>query len=112
MTAILEACSPRIERRQFPRQPCLQPAICRRKWENWLYALAVNLSCSGMAAQIWTPFEQGTSAYIDLRGADWSAVPIIGRVVRVKKYGTGFLTAFQFERLLSESEVSSYLGSK
>src|SRR5436309_12233112 len=111
MTAKLEACSPRIERRQFPRQACLHAAICRRKWENWLYALAVNLSCSGMAAQIWTQFDEGTFAYIVLRGADWSGVPIVGRVVRVKKYGSGFLTAFQFERLLSELELTSYLGS-
>ncbi len=110
MTATLQGSSPRPERRQFPRLPCCQPAICRRKSEGWLHALAVNLSCSGMAAQMWSHFELGSSAYIVLRATDWSGVPIVGRVVRVDKSGSAYLTAFHFDRLLSESELSSYLG--
>lgn len=63
-----------------------------------------------MAAQMWSHFELGSSAYIVLRAADWSGVPIVGRVVRVDKYGSAYLTAFHFDRLLSESELSRYLG--
>jgi hypothetical protein len=63
-----------------------------------------------MVAQMWSQFEMGSSAYIVLRAADWSSVPIVGRVVRVDKHGSAYLTAFHFDRLLSDLELSSYLG--
>lgn len=94
-----------MERRQFARVQCAKKAICCPSPYTRIYVLVQNISPSGMAAKVWSDLEPDTSVEIILS----PGVILPATVTRITGIGTKRVVAFEFGRLLTETELSSFL---
>jgi len=105
VTAVTRLATPSTERRQFPRFTCAKKAICCPNPHTRVYVLVENISRLGMVAKAWSQLELNTSVEIILS----SGVIVPATVVRITGFATNRVVAFEFGRLLAETELSTFV---